>query len=288
MLKWRNALTNLLVAHWYASRTCQLNCPFCYSYERDLRLPALNTVKAKQMISILADNGFGAIVFTGGDPFMRSDLLTLVCFARSKGLLTAVDCNCYALCSIDLFLYTNCLNRIGVPLDGPDAETHNSLREAHGHFELIMATLRKLQHRSFAIKINTVATRQNIDAIFQMPLLLKNLHIDLWNIYQFSPFGRGKRFKERFTCSDAQFESLRKLNDIDLPFKVKIVSNSEKTNNHFLITHNGFLYTQPDSEAESYQFFETVFDVDFDVLKHKLDLPSHYRHFEKSIFLKGE
>ena len=67
---------------WNATRRCNLNCIHCYTDSRDKPYPnELTTAEAKTMIGDLARFGVPALLFSGGEPLMRPDVIELAQFA---------------------------------------------------------------------------------------------------------------------------------------------------------------------------------------------------------------
>jgi radical SAM protein with 4Fe4S-binding SPASM domain len=78
----------------HLTNDCNLECPYCYNKsDREFKLalqkkgrfaPILNTQEYKDLISRLIELGTRRILFTGGEPLMRRDLLELMEFTRSR------------------------------------------------------------------------------------------------------------------------------------------------------------------------------------------------------------
>src|SRR4030066_1628423 len=61
------------------TRECNLKCKHCYSQSIDSPHPReLDTAEAKRLIDQIAETGARLIILDGGEPLMRSDILTLV------------------------------------------------------------------------------------------------------------------------------------------------------------------------------------------------------------------
>ena len=64
------------VVVWNVGQRCNLKCIHCYSQSKDIEYPnELTTKDAKAMLDDLADYGAPVILFSGGEPLMRPDLL---------------------------------------------------------------------------------------------------------------------------------------------------------------------------------------------------------------------
>ncbi|MBW1862545.1 MAG: radical SAM protein, partial [Deltaproteobacteria bacterium] len=82
------------VVVWNVTRACNLNCIHCYahaveqSHEREL-----TKAQAFNLIDDLAEFGVPVILFSGGEPLMRHDLVELASYAVDKGIRAVVSTN---------------------------------------------------------------------------------------------------------------------------------------------------------------------------------------------------
>src|SRR3972149_5713671 len=82
------------VVVWNVGQRCNLKCIHCYSQSRDIEYPCeLTTKEAKAMLDDIADYGSPVILFSGGEPLMRTDLLELISYAKQKGLRAVISTN---------------------------------------------------------------------------------------------------------------------------------------------------------------------------------------------------
>jgi MoaA/NifB/PqqE/SkfB family radical SAM enzyme len=66
------------VVVWNCTRTCNLACRHCYSDSTPRRYGQLDTDEAMRFIEDIASVGVPALLLSGGEPFMRPDLLELL------------------------------------------------------------------------------------------------------------------------------------------------------------------------------------------------------------------
>ena len=67
------------------TRRCNLKCLHCYIDQPKTYKNELSTAEIKSIISQLAKAGSMSLIFTGGEVFLRDDILELSSFARSLG-----------------------------------------------------------------------------------------------------------------------------------------------------------------------------------------------------------
>ncbi len=74
------------VVVWNVGQRCNLKCVHCYSQSKDIEYTnELSTKEAKAMIDGLAEYGAPVLLFSGGEPLMREDLMELIAYAKDKG-----------------------------------------------------------------------------------------------------------------------------------------------------------------------------------------------------------
>ena len=82
------------VVVWNCTQTCNLRCVHCYAeseckqYENEM-----TTAEAKAMIDDLAAFGAPVLLFSGGEPCVRPDLVELMHYARSAGMRVVISTN---------------------------------------------------------------------------------------------------------------------------------------------------------------------------------------------------
>ncbi|HNX22420.1 MAG TPA: radical SAM protein [Spirochaetota bacterium] len=79
---------------WNTTRTCNLHCVHCYTDSDNLKYEGeLSTEEAFKLIDELSDFGIPSLLFSGGEPFMRKDLFTLLEYAAKKNVRPVISTN---------------------------------------------------------------------------------------------------------------------------------------------------------------------------------------------------
>ncbi len=79
---------------WNTTRTCNLQCVHCYTDSENKKYNGeLTTVEARKLIDELSDFGIPSLLFSGGEPFMRNDLFTLLEYASKKNVRPVISTN---------------------------------------------------------------------------------------------------------------------------------------------------------------------------------------------------
>src|SRR6476659_556740 len=79
---------------WNLTRTCNLKCVHCYTASEAKKYAGeLTTGEAKLVLDDLAAFKVPAVLFSGGEPLVRPDVLELAAYARLRGLHVVLSTN---------------------------------------------------------------------------------------------------------------------------------------------------------------------------------------------------
>jgi len=145
------------------------------------------------------------LVFTGGDPFKRSDIFSLIAYALDQGLKVAVTPSATSLVTTEAlrFLKDLGIHRMAVSLDGMDAATHDHFRGWSGSFQRTMDILEEARDMGIPLQVNTTITRHNVDQVDAIADWLSDKGLVLWSVFFLVPVGRGM---QRQMIPAAQYE----------------------------------------------------------------------------------
>ena len=187
---------------WNITRRCNLACEHCYSDSDASPAPAeLSTVEAKAVLEDLASFGVPAVLFSGGEPLMRPDVLDLIDTAGKLGLRTVLSTNGTL---IDLAtarrLAQSSLSYVGVSLDAADAETHDRFRCRPGAYDKSLAAISLLKNEGQKVGLRLTLTAHNADLLNAVFELIEEYRIDRVCFYHLIPVGRGGQFRPEGAC----------------------------------------------------------------------------------------
>lgn len=180
------------VVVWNCTQRCNLNCLHCYaSASSQGSAGEMDTDSGRAFIRDLADFGVPVILFSGGEPLMRSDLLELAGFAREQGIRVALSTN-------GTLIDTEMVGRIrdtgfaevGISLDGLE-ETNDYFRGKKGAYRAAITGIRNCVNLGLRVSLRLTITRYNyreIPAIFQ---LVADEGIERVCFYHLAYSGRG-------------------------------------------------------------------------------------------------
>ena len=140
---------------------------------------------------------FPAIVFTGGDPFMREDLFELAAHARSYGMPIGFAPSVTPLLTRETAkgMLEAGAKTVSVSLDGATASTHEGVRGVEDHFRKTEDAVRMLVDEGHTVQINTTVMRRNVEELADAALL-SDWGAHIWEVFFPIRVGRGSELEE--------------------------------------------------------------------------------------------
>jgi len=260
--------------HWSASQSCSMSCGYCYLYRKPDCIN-LSTIEAKQLILDIANVGTEWIVFGGGDPLVRPDLLELVGFAKASGLLVDLQTNAVGLEKHDTDCLLSSVNQLGLSLDSSDHKIHDRVRGRSGNFHETIHALNLAASKNLPVVLRTTLTKQNVGHVDQLAALVKKYeNICKWSVREFAPLGRGKKNAAQYKLAPGVFEAEKKrifasCNLCGLSRNVNFVTIDEMDSCYFMVGADGDVYSHP--SAGDYRSIGNIRNASFSELVNRLD-----------------
>lgn len=182
---------------WEVTRACDLACVHCRAEADPHRDPdELTPAEGRALLAhIRQEFGDPVVVFTGGDPLKRSDLLDLIRYGVELGLRIALTPSVTPLLTEQALseLRAAGLTRLALSLDGLDAATHDGFRQVPGTWTRTLAMLRCARDLGMETQINTSVWRGNRHQLADLAALAEDLGVSLWSVFLLVPTGRADR-----------------------------------------------------------------------------------------------
>ncbi|WP_220132718.1 radical SAM protein [Halorhabdus salina] len=190
-----------LIVTWEVTQACELECDHCRAEAQPERDPAeLSTVDGRAFIDSIADFGRPRpiLVFSGGDPLERPDLLELLDHARQQGITTAVTPAPTANLTEDVIhrLADAGVKRIALSLDGATPEAHDDFRGEDGSFARVEQAARQAREAGMEIQINTTVTANTVDDLPEIADMVEDFGAAMWEVFFLVPIGRGEDLQQ--------------------------------------------------------------------------------------------
>lgn len=151
-----------MIISWNTTNACNMYCDHCY---RDAGFKAeeeLNTTEAKTLLDQIAKAGFKIMIFSGGEPLMRPDIIELVEHAVSVGLRPVFGTN-GTLITEEMAhkLKKAGAMGMGISLDSLDIEKHNKFRKFPNAWEGAVQGMRNCRKAGLPFQIHTTVMDWN-------------------------------------------------------------------------------------------------------------------------------
>jgi MoaA/NifB/PqqE/SkfB family radical SAM enzyme len=236
-------------AHWNILTDCNLSCGFCYLWRRP-EARVWTTAESLNLIKALSTR-IEVLVFGGGDPLMRDDLIELVTFAKGVGLRVEMHTNAERIEEIDSIHLFQMLDRLGLSIDGEDELVHDAMRSTNGNFQKCITALNVAQMCGVRTTVRTLVTKRNVGRIHGIPRILSAYPcVEKWSIRQFVPLGRGAKTEKFYDLGDDAFaKEAKSALEASSHYEISVVSKEDMTNCFCLITEDGVFYGHPTDNA---------------------------------------
>ena len=186
-----------VVAYNCTSR-CNLRCLHCYSSsEANDCDNELNTAEAKGLMAQLAEANCPVVLFSGGEPLLRSDLFELLAETRQLKLRTVISSNGTLIDSaIAMQLAEAGVSYVGISIDGEE-EFHDKFRQTTGSFKAAVAGIENCKKAGLKTGLRFTITKANseqIPAIFDIAVSTGVRRICFYHLIQ---TGRAKELNSQ-------------------------------------------------------------------------------------------
>lgn len=182
------------VVVWNVCRHCNMTCPHCYA-SASARPSAgdLSTSEAERMLDGMAEVGVRILIFSGGEPLLRPDLLELVAYARGLGLACHLSTN-GVLIDADMAarLHGAGITYVGVSIDGT-REHNDAYRGLAGGFDRALEGLSHARSAGMRTGLRMTVTRRNRGEIGALLDLCRERDFDRFYLSHLVYAGRGRR-----------------------------------------------------------------------------------------------
>lgn len=179
---------------WNITGRCNLNCKYCWDIFKKEK--EMDTLKAKEIVDKISGNKCGMLLFTGGEPLVRSDLFELISYAGSKEISNIKICTNGVL--IDRYIQdiiTSPVAEIHISLDslsGNDKQYRgykveniikniNLLKEkARSNQKIVLVTVIDIYNLQNFEDVLNYASENDLFVSYQLPVKTENSDLNLF------------------------------------------------------------------------------------------------------------
>jgi len=194
------------VVVWNSTRTCNLKCIHCYmasdavKYENEL-----STAEGKKFIDDLAEFKCPVILFSGGEPLIRSDFFDLAQYATERGLRVTISTNGTLIDKATARKIKDLgVGYVGISLDGIGAK-NDEFRKQKGAFDAALAGIRNCLEINQRVGLRFTINRHNFAEMENIFQLIEEEGIPRVCFYHLVYSGRGSEMiKEDVTREESR------------------------------------------------------------------------------------
>jgi len=172
-------INKIKMVHWDITHRCNLKCKHCYL--GDVSDRELDTNNIFQIVDRLADYHVRMIEFSGGEPFVRNDMIDIVRYVADKDITVILRSN-------GTLIKDNVASRLSemnnviltvISLDGPDAKTHEFIR-GENSFRSTIKGIRSLKNQNLNVGVTCTISPLNLHLLDKIAELCYRLDVDLF------------------------------------------------------------------------------------------------------------
>ncbi|ADY55711.1 Radical SAM domain protein [Syntrophobotulus glycolicus DSM 8271] len=151
-----------MIVSWNTTNACNMYCDHCYRDSGVRQEEELSTAEAETMLEQIARAGFKIMIFSGGEPLMRPDIVDLAAYARELGLRPVFGTNGTLLTAeLAQKLKGAGAMGMGISLDSLDRAKHDQFRRYPGAWEEAVRGMRNCRQAGLPFQIHTTVMDWN-------------------------------------------------------------------------------------------------------------------------------
>ncbi|MDI6687272.1 MAG: radical SAM protein [Desulfobacterales bacterium] len=188
----------LSTIYLYLTDRCNLRCSHCWITPAHNRSgeninSKIDMQYLKKAIIDAKSIGLTCVKLTGGEPFLRKDILDLIDFLSSNDIIVDIETNGTLLNEeIVERLNDSSVNQVSVSLDGASEESHESIRKVAGCYQKALDGLSLLTKNDIGTQIIMSLYGGNILDIEKLADIADSMGVNSLKINPIMPTGRGK------------------------------------------------------------------------------------------------
>ena len=213
-----------MIVSWNTTNACNMYCDPCYREAGCKAEEELSTSEANTMLEQIARAGFKIMIFSGGEPLLRPDILELVAYATKLGLRPVFGTN-GTLITLDMAHKLNAAGTMGMgsSLDSMDAKKHNEFRKFPNAWEGAVQGMKNCREAGLPFQIHTTVMDWNSHELEAMTDFAVELGAVAHHFFFLVPTGRAKTIEAESLRAE-QYEAvltriMKKQQEVDIELK---------------------------------------------------------------------
>lgn len=193
---------------WEVTNACNFRCIHCRMDEDFLPGNELSYDESINCIDQFHKLGIDWINFSGGEPFLRKDFISLLEYASNLDIKVGITSNGSLITNEIAERLKNIKNleTIQISIDGKDAETHDRIRGIDGAFDSAVNAIKLLLDSGIRTGAVTTVMKPNIRQIPDIVQLLMDLGINVYGARRFMPTGKGDKMRNDLLVTAEEYK----------------------------------------------------------------------------------
>ena len=201
-----------MIVSWNTTNACNMYCAHCYREAGCKAEEELSTEEAKDLLDRIALAGFKIMIFSGGEPLMRPDILELVRHAAELRLIPVFGTNGTLITpEMARNLKEAGAKGMGISLDSLDREKHDRFRSFSGAWEGAVRGMKNCREAGLPFQIHTTVMDWNRGELEAMTDFAVEIGAKAHHFFFLVPTGRAKTMEEESLRAEAYEEVLTRI-----------------------------------------------------------------------------
>ena len=212
------------IISWNTTNACNMYCAHCYREAGCKAEEELSTEEGKKLLREIAKAGFKIMIFSGGEPLMRPDILELVKYASDLHMIPVFGTN-GTLITLDMAkkLKEAGARAMGISLDSLDPAKHDKFRSFPGGWEGAVQGMKNCRAVGLPFQIHTTVMDWNQGELEAMTDFAVEIGAKAHHFFFLVPTGRAKTIEEESLRAE-QYEDvltriMKKQQEVDIELK---------------------------------------------------------------------
>jgi putative heme d1 biosynthesis radical SAM protein NirJ2 len=198
------------IVSWNVTNRCNMLCEHCYRDAGEKSTNELSTEEGKELLNEIAKAGFQLMVFSGGEPFMREDILELTRHAADLGLKPVYGTNGTLLTKEKVEEIKEAGGAsVAISLHMVSKDKMEKFMGVTGAYDQAIQAMKNCAEVGLPFQVNTTVFERNYDEILSVCELAKELGAISHHVLFLVPTGRAESMEEE-SLREKEYERLIK------------------------------------------------------------------------------
>ncbi len=200
------------IISWNTTNACNMYCAHCYRDAGCRAEEELSTEEAKKLLREIAKAGFRIMIFSGGEPLTRPDIIELVAYARGLGLIPVFGTNGTLIDrTMAQALKDAGACGMGISLDSLDPQKHDTFRSYPGGWTGAVRGMENCRAVGLPFQIHTTVMDWNQHELEAMTDFAVEIGAKAHHFFFLVPTGRAETIEEESLRAEAYEDVLTRI-----------------------------------------------------------------------------